>query len=48
MLTHFEAAGQAGSYDADSGNRKPIWEKLGYTEDTIVTDEIYKIIESAN
>lgn len=48
MLTHFVEAGQAGSYDVDSGKRMPIWEKLGYTEDTIVTDEIYKIIESAN
>lgn len=48
MLTHFEDANQSGTYDVDSGNRMPIWEKLGYTEDTIVNDEVYNKIKSTS
>lgn len=38
LLTHYEDADHADSYDVDNGNRKPSWEKKGYAPEEPVTD----------
>lgn len=36
--THYPESGYAGSYDVDSGNRMPSWERKGYGPDEVVSD----------
>lgn len=38
LLNHYVDSGLAGSYDTDAGNRMPEWERMGYTDTTIVDE----------
>jgi hypothetical protein len=38
LVTHYEASGNAESYNNDNGKRKPAWEWLGYKPDEYVTN----------